>query len=118
MEELSFATQFHLRKSDKRSAASVFFIQEQKNTNELTIFLKIVKIHPISNSVEVALSLIINTKLSKQQYLLRSEANTHSVYIYQKKCYPESTSISITENSGHMKLQNILDLTTQRISCL
>jgi hypothetical protein len=134
LKKLTFATQTQLRKSGKRSAAAVVFDVTSTTPTRAKKYrrsyetIKSGENKCVAYSPEEALSLIINAKLSKRQYLLiRVEAKARNAPIYpswhhileaKQKCYPNLGSIQITESSAEVRLQDLLDLTTRRIFSL
>lgn len=126
--ELVFATEIGLRTSGKPAAASLL-AQVANSSNES---VKHLKISNDSNnnqktsfqmSPEKALSLIIDTNLSKRQYqLLRNNAKENNLNLYppyntirnaKQLCYP--SDITATEHSVCVTLQSLLDHTVSRL---
>lgn len=76
-------------------------------------------------SGEAALSLLVEQKLSKCEYMgLRTVSKENNCNLYppyrtvlqaKRKCYPLLTDITITEYSAKVKLQALLDHTVERI---
>jgi len=76
-------------------------------------------------SVEEALALIIDAKLTKSQYtLIRSQAKQRNANIYpaynkileaKSQCYPRKDQVLITEISAEVTLQSLLNHTIQQI---
>lgn len=76
-------------------------------------------------SVDYALSLLLETKLSRNQYeVLRSVNIENNCNIYpsykalleaKEKCYPARTDIEIKDCSAEVKLQGLLDHTVEQI---
>jgi len=76
-------------------------------------------------SVDVALSIMVEAKLTKKQYnVIRSSMKENNCRLYpnyeavraaKELCYPPRSSITITESSVDIKLQDLLDHTCKRI---
>lgn len=73
-----------------------------------------------------ALALMLDTDISRQGYqILRTQSKNKGADIYpsykkiqdeKKLCYPSSSAIEVSESKAEVKLQALLDHTTQRIS--
>ncbi|KAF2900701.1 hypothetical protein ILUMI_05488 [Ignelater luminosus] len=110
-------------KSGKRSAASVLQDITSTSPKRAQRYRCAHKSWTSGEDRSVKRTLIINAKLSKHQYLLiRSASQSYNANISlfknkileaKRKCLPVATIV--TENSAEIKLQCILDLTTQRI---
>lgn len=128
--ELSYATRLSLRSSGKRHAAEI--VKAATDTTP-TRAAKIRKAYKTSlektTSVftpEEALAMLIDLKLTKNQYiLLRKRSRDKGIDMYpsyeaikkaKEECYPQKESITITESSAEVRLQDLLDCTVQRIA--
>jgi len=125
--ELMIATSVKLNKSGKKTAA--------KLVDEITISparaAKMGKAYfqwdetVKAYSADEALALILDSSLTKNQYLnIRSGARERKANIYppyyqvqerKKKCYPKAEDMQITELGCRIPLQILLDLTVRRI---
>lgn len=127
-DELVYATQMSLRAEKKLDAAFVL-----KDITSCSLFkdktslyrnsLKIVQEEALSQ--DEALSLLIETRLSKHQYQLLQQTSRgkkcklfphySNVLQAKKRCYPKDTEITITESKASVTLQALLDHTVDRI---
>lgn len=125
-EELAFAARMSYVKDGKRNIAEAI----KKVTTGSSIFVRKVKKGDHSQSKirqytpEEALALIVDTKMTKAQYLkIRNGGIERNCNIYpayekilkaKKECYP--ADILISENIGCVKLQSLLDHIAHRLS--
>jgi len=125
---LSYAAQMSLRKSGNVDSAYVIKNITCTTPTRASKYKKSYKdsknkIKVISN--DEALSLLIEAQLTKHQYnLIRTQAKKHGCNIYpayhllryaKNECYPDKSCLQITESCAEVKLQALLDITTQRI---
>ncbi|KYN10861.1 hypothetical protein ALC57_16988 [Trachymyrmex cornetzi] len=124
--ELAYATQMSLRSVGQLDASKV--MKEATSTSPLRAFKYRKAFHSIRESTlstEVALSILVEYKLSKSQYQgLRSVSKENHCQLYppykkiveaKNHCYPLRTAITITESSAEVRVQALLDHTVQRI---
>lgn len=114
-EELVFATQMSLRMSGKIKESNIVRsiskkdndIQQNKNKSCLP--------------PEEGLAMIIDAKLSRQQYEIIRSKDKEKFPSYKKiqetktKCYPESENVVISSTEAEIQLQSLLDLTVFRL---
>lgn len=125
-EELTFAAQMGFNKKGQRTTAHV--IKKASTSSPRT--LKLMKKEPsLSNirtyTANAALALILDCKLTKDQYIqLRNGARVRNINLYpayntileaKKQCYPDEQAVTITETMAEVKLQKLLDITTERL---
>ncbi|KAL4113959.1 hypothetical protein QTP88_017505 [Uroleucon formosanum] len=125
---LSYAAQMSLRKSGNVDSAYVIKNITCTTPTRASKYKKSYKdsknkIKVISN--DEALSLLIEAQLTKHQYnLVRTRAKKHGCNIYpayhllryaKNECYPDKSCLQITESCAEVKLQALLDITTQRV---
>lgn len=127
-EELLLAAEVSLRTAGKRDAANIVKELSGASPRRAT---NIKKARKIFNAPEVklspsqALSLLIDAKLTTQQYnTIRQTNKSIGCNIYppyglvkqaKKECYPAEEHIVVTEMSAEVNLQALLDLTAKRI---
>lgn len=127
-EELNFAMQMKLRAEGKRDAANLFKIIADPNTSpkrstKIKKAIAFTEKLPTKMSVEKALALYVDNKFTKEQYLsIQQTSKAHNANIYptygnlltaKTECYP--SDIVITEISGEICLQSLLDHTIKRL---
>lgn len=128
-EELCFAAKSSLVKAGKRSGAQAVQLAVTTSPRKRKTIIKrhsdgtssTVPLRPYSPNE--ALSLIVDLGLTKEDYLtMRLGAKERGANIYpsyhqiaeaKKQCYP--SFMSITENEAVVSLQDLLDLTVQRL---
>lgn len=125
IEELSYATPMSLRASGKLDAAKVIKDVTLGSPSKAKKYKKCDSISETTLSANAALSLIVEQKLSRSQYQgLRNISRENNcnlfppyklVYQAKLKCYPIKSDITITECSAEVKLQALLNHTTERI---
>ncbi|KMQ84811.1 hypothetical protein RF55_17077 [Lasius niger] len=79
----------------------------------------------IPMSADAALSVVVEAKLTKNQYsVIRQSMKEHHCNLYppydkvsqaKVRCYPPRSDVTITETSAEVKLQALLNHTTERI---
>ena len=125
-EELSKATEVVLRKAGKRDSASIVkelcFASPTRGTN-LKKARKASLGKPDKLTPDQALSLLVDAKLSKNQYnIIRSQAQGINCKIYpsydqvkqaKAMCYPNN--INVTETCAEIPLQDLIDHTVKRL---
>lgn len=127
-EELTLATEMKLMSSGKRDAAKI--VKEvslgspARATNLRKAKEKSARPEP-KLSPEAALGLMIDAKLSVEQYnIIRQLAKSVNSNLYppyylikeaKSKCYPQEDSITVSDSSAEVQLQPLLDLTIKRI---
>lgn len=125
-EELSYATQMKFRSAKKLDVANI--IKEITTSPTRASKYKAAFIEAsnpvILMSDDAALSIVVESKLTKHHYLLfRQSMNKHNCNLYPPyykvlqakiRCYPRS-DVTITEISAEVKLQALLNHTTERI---
>lgn len=127
-EELSYATQMKFRSDKKLDAANI--IKEITTSSPTRASKYKAAFKEASNPVilmsdDAALSIVVESKLTKHQYLLiRQSMKEHNCNLYPPyykvlqakiRCYPPRSDITITEISAEVKLQALLNHTTERI---
>jgi hypothetical protein len=126
IEELSYSYISTLKTQDKYADLAFILDHLLKNpdkVNSVKDFILTSKSQVMSS--EKALGIMMSLKLSKWQYntLRKTVQNEHidifpSYYATQKakqECYPPENEMEITDISAQIKLQAILNLTTQRL---
>ncbi|CAB3239315.1 unnamed protein product [Arctia plantaginis] len=127
-EELTLATQMKLVSSGKRDAANIVKEISLASPSRATKIKKaraaFTKPEP-KLSPEAALGILVDAKLSVEQYkILRKGAKAVNSNLYpayylvqeaKTKCYPPEDSIEVTDTYAEIKLQALLNLTSQRI---
>jgi len=125
-EKLAFASQSSYTKIGKRNIAYVLKKAAGSSPRSLRELKKVQRSKSAieKHSAEEALALIVDTKLTRAQYLkLRKAANNKRCNLYpsydevliaKKECYPND--IQITETKGEIKLQSLLDHTVRRLA--
>lgn len=128
-QELSFATQVSLRAEGKRDAATVFKhvlspSASPKRANKTKKRLATTDCLPIKMTKEKALAMYVDNKLTKDTYIdIQQTAKSHNANIFppyntlleaKKACYPKD--IEITEISGTIPLQSLVDHTINRLT--
>lgn len=125
-EELCLAAQKSLIKSGKRSAAAVVKLAVHSTSEQLKE-IKMVHDSPSTSILpykpEEALALIIDCDLGKEKYTdIQKGAKRRGANIYppynvisevKKQCYPKN--VIITDTEARIPLQDLLDLTIQRL---
>lgn len=127
-DELSLAMQMKLRAEGKRDAANIVEIVSDPNTSprrstKIKKFITSSDKLPKKMSVEKALALYVDNKFTKEQYQsIQQTSKEHNANIYpsyvnllkaKTECYP--SDIVITEISGEISLQSLLDHTIKRL---
>lgn len=127
--ELSFATRMSLRSAGKRHAAAVVKEATETTPTRAAKMRKALRTS-LSKRIETfspeeALALIIDLKLSTHQYkLLRQRTKMKGINLYpaydtiinaKNDCYPSRASITVTETSAEIRLQDLLDCTVVRL---
>lgn len=124
--ELSFAASAKYQLSGKR-CVSQLFKESVKSPNRakkiMNSYTCVEDKKPIPYSIDEALALLMDNKLTKQQYVnIRISSKKRNCDIYppyddiitgKKKCYPNN--VEITESGCKIPLQDLLDHTTNRI---
>lgn len=126
-EELVYALCAKLKESKKTKLAAIIneLCQNEEKCEIVHRTLFAVKtVNPVLPDNK-ALALLTSTNLSKWQYRnLRSILASENIFClpsYQKllnakkTCYPPETDITVTESYARIRLQSLLDLTTNRI---
>lgn len=126
IDELAYALQMSFRNSGNVDAAKVVKDIAEGHPSTATTYidsLKAVKEKQLSQNE--ALSLLIESKLSKNMYNnIRATSISHNCKLYpsykhvlnaKKECYPAPVDMRITESCAEVKLQALLDHTVQRI---
>ncbi|XP_024875226.1 uncharacterized protein LOC112456728 [Temnothorax curvispinosus] len=127
-EELSYATQMKLRSSGKLDAANIV---KEVTTSSPTRASKYKAAFQATSNVAIpmsddaALSVVVEAKLTKNQYsLIRQSMKEHHCNLYppydkvsqaKVRCYPPRSDVTITETSAEVKLQALLNHTAERI---
>lgn len=131
-DELLFDTQVSLRKDEKRDAAKIveeianpISPKKVKKYKDVYHSLEDSKQTVVPMTSEDALSLLINTKSSKSTYLAyRESAINCNANIYpswnkilsaKRDCLPDPNKITIQDTEVEIKLQDLLNLTADRI---
>ncbi|XP_071581303.1 uncharacterized protein [Temnothorax nylanderi] len=124
-EELSYATQMSLRSSGNLHSAQVVKDVTTSPTRALLYKKAFQTTVETTLSANVALSIMVEAKLTKKQYnIIRSSMKKHNCRLYpnynavraaKELCYPPRFSITITESSADIKLQDLLDHTCERL---
>ena len=128
--ELAYTTQMSLRASGATQASSVLKDVTTKSPSRASryqaAFQESQKPPPCEISADLALNLIISGKMTKETYkLMRNLTNANrgtSVYpsytkilSAKRRCYPDSSAMTVTETSAEVKLQALLDHTSERL---
>lgn len=119
-EELCYAAQMSLR-----SSGEVMSSKKVKDVITPAPLPTLSKTQHTPLSIDEALSVIVEAKLTKHQYnVIRNSMKKHNCHLYpsydaireaKASCYPPRSSISVTESSAEVKLQDLLDHTCKRI---
>lgn len=128
--ELTYAAQVSLKEHGKEDEGKLLKeattttptrAHKIRNAYKKSVTLKEIKPY----SVDEALALVIDTKLTKSQYtLIRLQAKNKNANLYpsynnvreaKSRCYPEKNCIFVSEISAEVKLQGLLDHTIRRI---
>lgn len=127
-EELAHAAHLSLYASGQRDGSSIVK-KVSENIPSTATAIKKAYSTPVSSpkrySPEEALALFIQGRFTKYSYtIMQTGAKTRSAPIYpsyplileaKKQCYPTEDSIIITETSAEVRLQALLDHTSQRL---
>lgn len=121
-EELCYAAQMSLRTSGDLESSKM--IRDVTTPTSTAPHASSTTEHT-SLSIDEALSVIVEAKLTRHQYnVIRNSMKDHNCHLYpsyeaireaKALCYPPRSSISITENCADIKLQDLLDHTCKRI---
>ncbi|KAK7791956.1 hypothetical protein R5R35_004579 [Gryllus longicercus] len=126
VDELAFALQMSFRNSGNVDAAKVVKdIAEGSPTTATRYRDSLTAKREKQLTKDEALSLLIESKLSKNMYnTIRTASIDHNCSLYpsykkvqeaKKDCYPPAVDMRITETSAEVKLQALLDHTVERI---
>lgn len=126
VEELCYATQMSLRESGNLNAANIVHDISTGGPSSSNMYRKSSSLVPETIlSADSALSLMIEQKLSRNQYQgLRNISLENNCRLYPSykvvqqakiKCYPLKLEMTITESIAEVKLQSLLNHTTERI---
>lgn len=127
-EELTLATEMKLISLGKRDAAKIVKEVSVASPARATKIKKVREKFSISEpklSPEAALGLMVDAKLSVEQYnIIRQLAKSVNCNLYppyylvqeaKTKCYPPEEFITVSDTSAEVQLQPLLDLTIKRI---
>lgn len=126
VQELLCASEMSLRASGNRDAAKVVKdITTGSPSTASKYRSSLSKNEETELSADAALALLVEQKLTKGQYKgLRSVSLQQGCKLYpsynsvlqaKQYCYPPKSDVKITESRAEIKLQSILNLTTQRL---
>lgn len=125
-EELTFAARRSLEASGRRNASQILKeLSEPEKVSKIKKAISTPTLGPIKYTPEEALGLFIDSRLTKKSYIIMQQgAKQRNANIYpnynvlleaKKKCYPNTEFIIITDTSAEVKLQALVNHTTDRI---
>ena len=124
VDELAFAAQMSQRSSRNCSAADVIKLATS-NPSTATEMKDAVISRKIGTNQKLSslesLSMFVEADLTKHQYNIIRQTNKMAYSSYYKlqkeklKCYPSTDSVTVTETTSDVRLQDLLDHTTSRL---